>query len=510
MAKFKVAAVFSSNMVLQREKNIKVFGQGDDGETITVTFLGATYSTTVKNEKWLLTIPPQEAGSGYEMVISCKEERKAFHNIAIGEVWLAGGQSNMELELKDCKDGEELLKEASGKDVRFYYTQKNAYMDEHFYAGEEQSAWKLFGDEGTKHWSAVGYIFANKITKDLGVTVGIIGCNWGGSSASCWMEEEYLRKDEDLNTYLTDYAASVSGKTEEEQIREYKEYEAYRVEWEKKCNALYAENPKITWNEVLSICGDSKWPGPPSCINPYRPCGLYECMVQRILPYTLRGFIYYQGESDDHKPEMYQKLLTALIANWRSAWEDLTLPFLIVQLPMHRYEADPDFKKWCLIREAQMNTFQTIRNTGIAVILDSGEFNEIHPKNKKPVGERLALQALYHVYLKGSAQESFGPVFKSYSYKDDGIELCFDYAENGFDIKGEITGFEIAGEDGHYVKADPTIHGSRIYLSSSEIKKPLYARYCWTNYGDVTVFGKNGIPLAPFRTCHRDGFRVIR
>lgn len=231
-----------------------------------------------------------------------------------------------------------------------------------------------------------------------------------------------------------------------------------------------------------------------------RPSGLYHCMLQRVMPYTLRGFLYYQGESDDHKPHMYRKLLTRLIMQWREDWEDLTLPFLIVQLPMHRYKADPDYKHWCLIREAQMETFQTVKNTGIAVILDCGEFNEIHPKDKVPVGERLELQALYSVYHKISEQEAFGPIYQSFIYKDGGIELSFEHAEDGFMVKDKVEGFEIAGEDRQYREAQVEIRGSKIFLSSPEVQKPLYARYCWTNYGNVTVFGKNGIPLAPFRT----------
>jgi sialate O-acetylesterase len=191
-----------------------------------------------------------------------------------------------------------------------------------------------------------------------------------------------------------------------------------------------------------------------------------------------------------------------MIRQWREDWEDLTLPFLLVQLPMHRYKADPDCKNWCLIREAQMNTYQTVKNTGLAVILDSGEFNEIHPKDKTPVGQRLELQALCHVYNKISMQEAFGPIYKAFSYKDNAMELSFEYAEDGFLVKGELSGFEIAGEDGEFLPASASISGSRITVSSPELNNPVYVRYCWTNYGDVTVFGKNGIPLAPFRT-HR-------
>lgn len=500
MANFKVAAIFSNHMVLQRDKNIKVFGQGENGAEVTVQFLGKTYSALVKDEAWTVVLPPHPAGNGYEMIVSSNGQEKRFTNIAIGEVWLAGGQSNMELELKDCKNGLKMLKGDINPNVRFYYTQKNAHMNEEFFRMEEASSWKEFNEEDAKNWSAVGYIFGKKLAKELGVTVGIIGCNWGGTSASCWMSEESLSEDKELNTYLEEYKIGIGDKTEEEQIKEYHEYETYQAAWNEKCMKLFAENPAIEWQEVLEILGENKYPGPKSCINPMRPSGLFHCMVKRLVPYTLRGFIYYQGESDDHKPQMYQKLLTRLIREWREQWEDHTLPFLIVQLPMHRYKLDPDFKNWCLIREAQMNTFQTVKNTGIAVVLDCGEFNEIHPKDKTPVGERLALQALYHVYHKLDEKDAFGPIYDVCICKDNQMELRFSYAEEGFLIKGEASGFEIAGEDLNYVKADIEIDGSKIILSAPEIRKPMYARYCWTNYGDVTIFGKNGIPLAPFRT----------
>lgn len=500
MAKFKVAAVFSSNMVLQREKNIRIFGEGVDGSRVKVQFMDGTYTADVKNGRWTVLLPPQAAGTGYTMIITCGDIEKQFNNIAIGEVWLAGGQSNMEYELQNCTGGRKMLEDDKNSNVRFYYTPKNAYMDQRYYELEEKSAWQEFGEETAKNWSAVGYIFGKKIAAELGVTVGIIGCNWGGTSASCWMSEDSLREDRDLYSYLEEYEKAIEGKSEEEQIKEYREYEVYHAEWEKRSARQSKINPDLSFRELQEICGICQWPGPKGCMNPYRPSGLYHTMLQRVLPYTLRGFIYYQGESDDHKPAMYQKLLTRMIRQWREDWEDLTLPFLMVQLPMHRYKHDPDLKNWCLIREAQMNTYQTVKNTGIAVILDCGEYNEIHPKDKKPVGERLALQALYQVYQRINDKEAFGPIYHSYISKDGHMELIFRHAQEGFIIKGEATGFEIAGEDMEFVPAIADIRENRIIVFSPEVNMPVAARYCWTNYGEVSVFGKNGLPLAPFRT----------
>lgn len=504
MTEFKVAAVFSDNMVLQREKNISVFGWGEEGQTVHVTLADTTVTTITKGNRWEAILPPRQAENGLEMTILCEDNKVIFHNIAIGEVWLAGGQSNMEYELQNCKGGEDMLKNHKNPNVRFYYTQKNSYMDENFFEMEENSGWQEFSETNAKAWSAVGYLFGRKLAAQLDVTVGIIGCNWGGTSASAWMSKESLEVDQDLNTYIEEYEKAIEGKSVEEQIHEYDEYTKYHADWEIRSAKCYEENPEISWNEVIEICGECQWPGPMNCKNPFRPAGLYECMLKRVLPYTLRGFIYYQGESDDHKPQMYYKLLSRMIQQWREDWRDLQLPFLLVQLPMHRYKGDADRKNWCKIREAQMETFQTIKNTGIAVIIDAGEFNEIHPKDKEPVGERLALQALHQVYKLIDEKEAFGPIYRSFEYKDGGMEISFDYAHEGFEVRGDVVGFEIAGEDKEFVNAEIEQRDNKIFVFSPSIKEPKYVRYLWTNYGDVSVFGSNKLPVAPFRTHKSD------
>lgn len=531
MAKFQVAAVFSDHMVLQREKRICVFGEGPNGNRVSVTLRKTQkpykadtaetkaselpYSqvmlaeTVVEQDNWKVYLSPMEAGTGYELLVCCETEQFLFSDVAIGEVWLAGGQSNMEFELQAATGGREVLDLGGNSLVRYYNTPKNSFQDEAAFFNERASSWELFYPETAARWSAVGYFFAERLAGELGVPIGILGCNWGGTSASTWMSREALSEDCDLDSYMIEYEAQVKGKSIEEQIREYDEYEARQTAWQKRADECYAAHPEISWEEVLECCGECPWPGPMNAKNPQRPSGLYECMLKRIQPYTLRGFLYYQGESDDHKPHLYYKLLSRLIYQWREDWEDLTLPFLIVQLPMHRYEADLDRKNWCLIREAQMQVYQTLRNTGIAVILDCGEFNEIHPKNKKPVGERLALSALYEVYHRIAEKEACGPVYAGFECNDHGILLKFHYKGSGFIRKGEMKGFEIAGRDKKYYPANAVMKEKQIFVSASEVPKPQYVRYCWTNYGEVALFGKNGIPVAPFRTSRTDGSDVI-
>lgn len=512
--RFKVAAVFSNHMVLQRDKDIQVFGEGVNGEQVTVTFAGESVTALVIKERWIATLSPKSAATDLTMTVSCGKETIVFDDIAIGEVWLAGGQSNMEFELQNCTGGKDFLHNGTNSNVRFYYTQKYAYKDEDFYAAEQRSGWNRFSEMDAACWSAIGYLYAKRLAAELGVTVGIIGCNWGGTSASAWMDSKNLMDDVELRSYVDEYDEAVKGKTVEQQIKEYKEYQVFHAEWEKKSNAVYAKNPDATWDEVQEICGPCQWPGPMCCIHPYRPGGLYECMLQRVMPYTLRGFIYYQGESDDHKPSMYYKLFSRMILQWRQDWSDLELPFLYVQLPMHRYKQDEDKKNWCLIREAQMQTYQMTRNTELAVCIDCGEFNDIHPKDKVPVANRLALLALSKVYGKLSEKEAMAPMYQSLRKMDSSLMLQFKNADDGFLVKDEEGNlreskeaheFEIAGLDKEYKKAVAVIKNNQIILTSSEVSDPYYARYCWTNYGPVSVYGKNGLPLAPFRTSMEDG-----
>ncbi len=498
----KAAAVFSDNMVLQRGKNVRIFGSCKAqcrNITVTVPELAVSAEAVIEGGEWMAVLPPMKACGKCSVVIASENEKLVFSNVAVGEVWLAGGQSNMEFELQNDKHGREELSQCSGENVRFYYTPKCEMCDEKLAQAEKDSGWRIPDEESAKCWSAVGYYFAKELSRRLGVTVGIIGCNWGGTSASAWMNEKYLRQDERLRLYMDDYDKAVEGKSTKQMIAEYDEYTEYHAQWEKKMQKCYSDNPDIKWEEVLKICGENRYPGPLGCKNPMRPCGLYETMVKRVHPYTLAGFIYYQGESDDHRPDTYYTLLKTLIENWREDWMDDTLPFMLVQLPMFKYEADPDYKHWCKIREAQMKVFRTVKNTGIASVLDCGEFNNIHPTDKSQVGLRLYLQAMYHVYGDNDTMKAFPPIYKAHEISGNKMRVHFSFCD-GFELRGELDGFEIAGADKVFHNASAEIVGDTIELHSDKVHSPHYARFKWTNYAEVTLFGKNGIPVPPFTT----------
>ena len=538
MVIFKIAAVFSNHMVLQRNKYTAVFGEAENGTLIKASLyddknqLLCSNSTITENEKWLVELEPQTAQTGCTLIISDNCTEKSFSDVAIGEVWLAGGQSNMEFELQNCTEGPEELKDsAAGKNVRFYYTNKIAWMDEKFFEAERNTCWQTWGSPAKGAWSAVGYFFAKKLADDLGCTVGVIGCNWGGTSASAWMRREYLEADRDLNTYLTEYEDATRGKSIEQQCKEYDDYEIENNKWQEKFAKLWEKQPGITWEEAEKILGKNPWPGPKSCKNPYRPCGLYDCMISRILPYTLKGVLWYQGESDDHKPASYYKLFRAMVDNWRSSWEDNLLPFVCVQLPVHRYEADPDFKHWCIVREEQAKAAARINNVWLTSAFDLGQYSDIHPRAKKELAERMENLARAKVYQLLPSVDACAPEFEScmtlYDENACGhILMTFSNAPLGFEVRSDavrfeeykkmeerqgksvsedFTGFEVCGSDRVWHPAEFALGGAdgkqnTIVVCNKKVRQPVAARYGWYNYGPVTIYGKNGLTLCTFRT----------
>jgi sialate O-acetylesterase len=505
-----VAAVFSNHMVLQRGKRIAVWGTCD-GSEVEVRLVGADSSwnragAAVVDGSWCAELPPQEAGGPYSLEVTSGDDRLVFCDVMIGEVWLAGGQSNMEFELQNCRCGAETVSQAKPGAVRFYYTPKVAWLGQELDAAEQASTWELFTPETAAKWSAVGYFFAERLAKELQVTVGVIGCNWGGTSASCWMGRAALEEHKCLSSYLKEYDDAVEGLDREAYIREYEDYIAYQAEFDRNVGDYYKTSPNPSWDEAVSLFGESRYPGPMGPRNFTRPCGLYETMLKRIAPYTIAGVIYYQGEEDDHKPYTYKTLLTALIEQWRRDWNDDSLPFLLVQLPVFRNEGEDDYGNWPFIREAQMQVYETVKHTGIAVALELGEDRNIHPLDKQPVGVRLADQALAIVYRRIRKADAFGPALTGYYGEEDAIILQFAYADDGFVFTSEADcGFEIAGEDRQYYPACFRTKGNQIALWAEEVQKPLYARYCWKNFRKVDVYGVNGLPMAPFRTSMQDG-----
>ncbi|MCR5625526.1 MAG: sialate O-acetylesterase [Lachnospiraceae bacterium] len=563
----KLPDIFKEHMVFQRRKNICVWGKTNK-KYVRVELNDKTVQTKVENGSFEAYIPSMEAGGPYILKVVAGDnlvndniidvESIIIGDVMVGEVWIACGQSNMEFELQNSYDGQARLKKINNPKVRYYYTPKFAYEGEELDKLREEAHWGIAtepyanADEIGK-LSAVGYYFASMLSQNLGVTVAIINCNWGGTHAYCWMGREALLSNSKIAHYMKDYDELVSKQDPAEYDKEYADYVVYQAEFDRKCGDYYMTHEHPSWEECIELCGENKYPGPVGPKAFVRPTGLYDVMLKPMVPYTIAGFIYYQGEDDDQAPESYYELMVALINQWREDFKNDKLPVLITQLPMFMNECDTDFKNWPLMREAQQRVADTMKNVSIGVITDKGDLNNIHPIHKKPVGERLALKALADVYKVLEPELANGPTFKSYYVEKSSMVLKFDFAENGIiahtpaenallaldsayvdlsdmatvidnekskaiidSYKGYsgyineeddyVKSFEIAGEDKIYHKADKCIIEDNIVrISSEKVKNPRYARYNWTNYSKVMLYGDNGLPVAPFRTCREDG-----
>lgn len=499
MSDFGVAKIFTDNCVLQRNKPVRIWGTGTDGKRVTAGIDGNESQTIVIDGEWELVLSPMEAGVGKTLVISDGTDEFFFNDVAIGEVWIAGGQSNMEYELQNCTEGKTMMAEDK-PNVRFYYTPKYEYESPKFADKISEAHWETFDEEGKARWSAVGYIFAKELSEALGVTVGIIGCNWGGTSASAWMAESDIRGDEVLKVYYEDYDKNTEGMSFEEQEKIYEDYLSFRNWWEPECAKMYEANPNTDWADVIKILGDPQYPGPINGCNPMRPAGLYTTMLSKVIRYTMAGAIYYQGESDDHRPQMYDRLFTKLIERWRTDNGDENLPFMAVSLPMHKYSQDPDFKNWPIIRLNQRKVAREMDNVGLAVCTDLGEYNEIHPHDKRQVSHRLFLQAMWLVYGKMDEEEANGPAVSTVSVTDDNTTVYFKHVGGGLIVKGELSGFEVSfgTSEEDFVSVKGVAEGNKVVLDTSGPVRPRQIRYLWTNYSEVTLFGGNGICAEPF------------
>ncbi len=503
---FSFAPIFTDSLVFQRHKPIAIFGTGTPNETITVSIpdrqLVAT-CTVRANGQWRITLPPAEAGTGFTLIATSDQSQYTLTDVAFGEVWLAGGQSNMEFMLQNAKNGQAELETCATSNVRYFQVPRNTFQDETYAAEFASAKWELPSLETAGTWSAAAYLAAKELAQMLDVPVGIIGCNFGGSSVSCWLPEQDLADLAAGHPYLDDYESAAAGKTSEEMIAEYDAYLEYYAGWSSRMEACYQEDGNMPWDEVIRRCGENRWPGPMGIKSPYRPSAMYHAMLSKIMPYTIAGVFYYQGENDDHRPDTYEVLLRQLVWRWRKDFEDPVLPFVLVQLPMFAYPDTPENESWSKLRQAQFRVFQTVKRTGLAVALDCGEFGNIHPTDKHVVGHRLALQAAFLSYGL-SAKKAFGPLCEGYAPLENGIRVFFANAADGLEFHGEPALLEIAGEDGTFWPAQAVISGNAIDLTSPKVPHPIAARYAWRNYGEVTLYGKNGIPAAPFSVGEND------
>lgn len=500
------AAIFTDGMVLQRDRRNPVWGAASvDGAKVSVEFLGREIDTTVKDGKWRADLEPASAGGPYEIKIKCRGDEITIRDVLVGEVWIAGGQSNMEYPLVNSRHGYLEIPAADYPDIRVYtvprITHENLAEDP---AADEVNAelvrkarWKACSPKTAGEFYAVAFHFAKELNKSLGVPVGIIECAWGGTSAACWMSEEMLASDPDTRIYLDEYLDYCKEQGWEDYQRACMEYDEAIAAYEILVKDIPLDYADIdAYFERANSTARYPWPPALGPMSPLRPCGLYHTMVRKIVPYGERGVIFYQGETDTCRPAMYGRLFGNMMENWRQEFENPNLPFLITQLSAFANDNDVG-TEYALLREQQAQLAKQ-HNCALVVTNDCGHRTNIHPLDKKTVGERLAAQAKATVY--GMDVPHAGPEFRHMAIEGSKAIVSFGNADGGMVALGTLKGFQLAGGDKKFVAADAQIAGDKVILTAAGIEEPVAVRYGFANYMEASLYNAEGFPAVPFRT----------
>lgn len=452
----KLATIFSDNMVLQQQSNVPIWGWDKKGTKITVrtSWNSKSYQTIADNEgKWELNVSTPNAGISYSITVKGSKEIK-LSNVLIGEVWLASGQSNMSMPLKGYPNqpvtgSTKAILNSKDKNIHFINVPAlAAYKPQD---DIENVKWETATIETSKECSAVAWFFAYFIDKQLDVPIGIINASFGGSKVEAWMAADACKKFEDIKI------PPISDET----------------------------SPWITNVPTL----------------------LYNGIIHPIEGYTIKGVIWYQGESNIFNVTRYAPYVAAMVDSWRQSWKIGEFPFLFAQIAPFEYKTWTFFEpEWpeisAYIREAQMKSQSLIPNSAMAVLMHIGEEFQIHPARKKEVGERLGLLALNKVYnLNGFEAQS--PEYDKMVVEGDKAIIHFKNHFMGLTSFGKKLGlFEIAGENKQFFKADAYIDGGegKVVVSSKYVKEPKAVRYAFKNYVEGDLFGSGGLPVSSFRT----------
>lgn len=524
--------IFSDNMVLQRGEPVTVFGKAAPGSHVKAAVPERDIEVTAtasKEGEFLAKLPSQEAGDAVTLIITELESgsTKQFHNVRYGEVWMAAGQSNMEFELQNAKQGaaelmslKEMQKQDKEPGVYYYFAEKMGYESEEAKKREAEACWHSVVEEDVKRLSAVGYFAARELSRQLSVPVGIINCNHGGTSISCWMDKSYLNSFADGAWYVKQYEELVKDKTNEQYLKEMEEYKKTLEEYQALTKRLVEEagerGESLSGEQLNELAGPYPWPEPQGWLSPYRPGGLYETMLIKLAPYTMKGIWFYQGEEDGPRSSRYEAMLSHLIAEWRTVFQK-ELPFVIMQLPMFLEKGLEEQGYFTGIRRAQETVTQTTSNVTLVPLCDLGEFDNIHPVDKKTPGVRLGRMTYSMIYDK---KEEVKPMkYAGYFMEAGTLAVYFDDMAGGFLIneakQGEepclitvdearkkevaISGFEIAGTDGIFYPADAVVERSFVILSSTDVPSPMAVQYGQKDFICCNLYNKQGIPLVPFR-----------
>ncbi|WP_438482513.1 sialate O-acetylesterase [Oleiharenicola lentus] len=481
-AAVQLASPFTDHMVLQRDLPVPVWGRADVGEKVTVEFDGQKLTATTNADgKWridLRKLKTSATGREFKVSGSATPTPLVLKDVLVGEVWLASGQSNMVFTLSKSRyrwagvvDEEKEIAAANYPLIRmFTAAEQKSYTPQERVEGK----WEVCTPENTPAWSAVGYFFARELQREIKVPVGIVTVAYGASTAHAWIRREAMLAEPELKAVLERFDEQVRGHVAPT--------EAEIEDWKRAVELAKAEKKRAPAR-----------PGEDPVKNQRNPAVMFNGMLAPLVPYAVRGVLWYQGESITAPRELFPRWNELLIKDWRKLW-GRELPFYFAQLAaLDNASNSPEVRAW-------QSEALKIPNTGMAVTIDIGEKKDVHPHHKAPLGERFARLALAHNY--GRAVEFSGPVWAGSVVDESAIRLSFDHADEGLVAKdGPLRGFEIAGADEKYFPANAHIEGNVVMVSSPEVPEPKTARYAWANWPEgANLFNQAELPAAPFMT----------
>jgi sialate O-acetylesterase len=490
-AELSLPSLISNHMMLQQGAKVPIWGKADPGDRVTVQVANRkAKGTACEGGEWMVKLGRLKAGGPYEMTVSTEDESITISDVLVGEVWVCSGQSNMQWSVSNSNNPEKEIAEAKYPDMRLFTVPRVV-------AGEPQEScegeWVACTPETIPGFTAVGYFFGRELHQELDVPVGLIHTSWGGTPAEAWTSMPTLEADPTFKPILDRWEKILANYPQAKAA-----YDKKVQDWQKAAEKAKAEGKKVP--------GKPRPPFGPG--HPHRPSGLYNAMIAPLVPYAIQGAIWYQGESNAGRAYQYRDLFPTMITDWRESWDQRKglfkrqdkFPFLFVQLANFRArESEPVESDWAELREAQLMTLD-LKNTGMAVIIDIGEADDIHPRNKQDVGKRLALAALAETYKERVAYS--GPIYRSMRIRGDEVTLRFEHTDGGLVAKGggELKGFAVAGIDRTFVWADAKIDGKKVVVSSDQVPNPVAVRYGWANNPECNLYNGADLPASPFRT----------
>lgn len=482
-AQITLPKLLSDHMVVQRDLPVHIWGTATSGEAVTVAFRGDTRTTiTDKLGRWSVYLKPGAAGGPYEMTVSgptatadntaAAVQKIVIQDVLVGDVWVASGQSNMEFPLEHASTAAADLPKADNPRIRLMLVDKKPadYPQDDLLT----KGWEISSPQSAKSFSAVAWYFAREIEQKEHVPVGVIDSTWGGTPAEAWIRLTALGEDASLNPLF-----AVRGKMMDEAAE--KELER-KDDQRQREDAAKEGKPAPPW----------VWYPDPSSFG---PGNLWNGMIAPIVPFAIKGVIWYQGEANAgaERYPMYDRTMRTLIEDWRRQWGIGAFPFYYVQLANW---TTGDGTSWAYVRDQQFRTLG-LRNTGMTVIIDIGDPNDIHPKDKATVGHRLALWARANTYSETGLEYS-GPLFRQAVPEGNAMRVWFEHAKGLMAKGGEVTSLEVAGADGKFVPAKGSIDGETLLVSSPEVLNPVAVRYGWASNPLCNLYNAEGLPASPF------------